>query len=463
MARMALTHPVIVVPGITANSLRDEYPVSPEAIWTVLSKDYERAALHPDNLRYDAREPARVRADQLFEVAYKELIEELRFNLREREEQPVPVYPFAFDWRQPLDVVEQALAALVEEVIERTKLLPHYRSQGYADSPRVNLVGHSMGGLVIAGYLERAGANARVAKVATLATPFQGSFEAVIKVITGTANLGTEAPSSREREAARMTPALYHLMPSFENGITPRDRSLFEVANWQASVVDTIALYLEKHSVQPLRGRARRNQARELFAMMLDVARRHRERIDGFRLEQANLAATDWLCVVGVDAVTRVRLHITGRANAADFDLRSSDRQNLWEVDSSKINTLIDQKFLTPDEARQYEANLVALRRFTGDGTVPLEGAVPKFLALENLVCVSPDDYGYWEIADKVTTRLAGFHGILPNMDMLHRLLVRHLSGRPDTHGNTWGRPAPGVMDGNWQPPVLPLRNREAG
>jgi pimeloyl-ACP methyl ester carboxylesterase len=454
---MALPHPVIVVPGITASSLRDEYPVSPEAIWTVLSKDYERAALHPDNLRYEAREPARVRADQLFEVAYEELIEELRFNLREREEDPVPVYPFAYDWRQPLDLVEQALDALVDEVIERTKLMPHYDRQGYANDPRVNLVGHSMGGLVIAGYLERAGANARVARVATLAAPFQGSFEAVIKVITGTANLGVAAPSSREREAARMTPALYHLMPSFENGITPRDRSLYEVANWQPSVIETITLYLKKHSVRPRRGRT---QARELLAMMLDVARRHHERIDGFRLERARLAATDWLCVVGVDAVTRVRLHITGRPNAADFDLRSSDRQNLWEVDSSQIEELVKQNFLTPEEARRYQADLVALRRFTGDGTVPFEGAVPQFLGLENLVCVSPDDYGYWELQDRATTALAGFHGILPNMDMLNRLLVRHFTGRPDSHGNTWGRPAPGVD--HWQPAVHPLRNRTA-
>jgi hypothetical protein len=37
-------------------------------------------------------------------------------------------------------------------------------------------------------------------------------------------------------------------------------------------------------------------------------------------------------------------------------------------------------------------------------------------------------------------------------MDMLHRLIVRHFTGRPDTRGNTWGRPVPGVS--NWQPPL---------
>jgi len=77
---MAKPNPTIVVPGITATYLRDYYPVSPETIWVVLRKDYDRAALHPDNLDYEAREPARVLPDQLYEIAYKELIEELRYN-----------------------------------------------------------------------------------------------------------------------------------------------------------------------------------------------------------------------------------------------------------------------------------------------------------------------------------------------------------------------------------------------
>jgi hypothetical protein len=90
--------------------------------------------------------------------------------------------------------------------------------------------------------------------------------------------------------------------------------------------------------------------------------------------------------------------------------------------------------------------------RITGDGTVPFEGAIPSFLDLSNLVCVAPEDFGYFEIPDRVVTSVAGFHGILPNMDMLHRLIVRHFTGRPDSRGNTWGRPAPGVR--KWDPPL---------
>jgi len=91
---MPSSHPVIVIPGVTATYLRDLYPLPPESIWQVLemTKSYERAQMHPDNLRYEAHEPAAVRADQVYEIAYKELVEELRHNLTEDPREPVLVY-----------------------------------------------------------------------------------------------------------------------------------------------------------------------------------------------------------------------------------------------------------------------------------------------------------------------------------------------------------------------------------
>jgi len=66
----------------------------------------------------------------------------------------------------PLEIVERQLADFVDEVIDRTKLLKHYHKAGYQNDAKVNLVGHSMGGVVITGYLERTGKQAPVAKVA---------------------------------------------------------------------------------------------------------------------------------------------------------------------------------------------------------------------------------------------------------------------------------------------------------
>ncbi|MCU0409578.1 MAG: hypothetical protein MUD02_11580, partial [Bacteroidales bacterium] len=148
-----LVDPVIIVPGITATYLSDQYQVGHELVWSVLSKKYDRVALHPNNLNYEAQEPSRVTPGQVFELAYRELAEELRYNLREKEDMVVPVYPFGYDWRMPLEKTEAELGIFVKEVIERTKLLRHYHENGYGDKPRVNLIGHSMGGLVITGYL----------------------------------------------------------------------------------------------------------------------------------------------------------------------------------------------------------------------------------------------------------------------------------------------------------------------
>lgn len=426
-------YPTIVIPGITATYLQDEYPITPETVWAVISKDYERVALHPDNLRYEAQEPARVARGQVFEVAYKELIEELRHNLAAKADLPVPVFAFGYDWRQPIEAVELQLAAFIDEVVARTKLLKHYDKEDYGDGPKVNLVGHSMGGLVIAGYLEAHGGDRLVHKVATLATPFQGSFEAVIKVTTGTADLGESAPSSREREAARLTPALYQLLPSFDGGVVSAPglpTSLFDPDIWQPSIIDTIKEYIRLHGLDKT---DRDTQARALFAGLLKGAADHRKRIDGLKLNGTGLTKDDWLCVVGVDTDTRVRLKVDKVGRAPDFTFSSADRQNSWK---------------DPDQTK---------RRLTGDGTVPFEGALPKFLDLENVVCVTPADFGYWEVQDKLLASVSGFHGILPNMDMLHRLIVAHFSERPDKHDNIWGRIAPGVTKQNWDPPISGL------
>lgn len=427
---MPLPNPVIIVPGITATNLRDEYPISPETVWSVLKKDYARISLHPDNPRYEVNEPARIQPDNIMSVAYNELAEELRYNLREKEDKPVPVYPFAYDWRQPLEIIEDQLAHFIKEVIERTKLMRHYVKEGYIENPKVNLVGHSMGGLVLTGYMQSSGINSKVAKVVTLATPFKGSFEAAIKVTTGTANLGTSAPSSRERESARVTPALYHLIPTCSGlriNSEPTSRNLFDHSLWQKSIYQTLEEYVRLYAVN---NKNPKQQAEELFNALLDQANEHRNRIESFSLSEAGLTDQDWLVVVGADSTTRIRLQILTTDKGPEFEFRTTDRDNKWK------------------------SNNVDERTQTGDGTVPFKGALPSFLNPENLVIVTPDDFGYWEIQDKTLTSIAGFHGMIPNMNMVHRLIVRHFTGRKDSHGNTWGRSVPGITKNNWKPPM---------
>ncbi|HPS63270.1 MAG TPA: alpha/beta hydrolase [Bacteroidales bacterium] len=426
---MSQVYPVIIVPGITASSLRDQYQLPPDLVWSVMTKKYENIALHPDNYRYEAREPARVREDQVFEIAYEEMISELRHNLSESEDRPVPVYPFAYDWRQPLGLIVSRFEAFVEEVIERTKLMKHYHQPWFLDQPRVNLVGHSMGGLIIAGYLTQNGNRKNVAKVATLGTPYRGSFEAIIKIATGTANLGTTPPSSREREAARITPSLYHLLPSCDGIRVPAGVStdIFDPSIWQPSVLDTLREYIRLNGVFD---RDPALQAQELFGALLRDAALQRKETDALDLAAAGLSPSDWLCVAGVDSVTRVGVEVSRDSKGFFFNFNGADRANNW---NQKVTN--EEKLLT------------------GDGTVPLKAAIPPFLKPEHVVCLSPDDFGYWELKDRAAVNLAGFHGLMANMNVIHRLIVRHFTGAPDAYKNTWGRALPGVDPAKWAPP----------
>ena len=154
--------PIIFVPGLFGSILQDEYEIPPEEVWRGREgtlKQYTRIRLHPVNTRYEYQEPARVMAAHILDRAeligvkaidvYTEIINHLRDDLS------IPVYPFFYDWRQHLDLLQDELAKFVEEVVARTVLMPEYKDNYTEKNGKVNLVGHSMGGLLIAGYMTK--------------------------------------------------------------------------------------------------------------------------------------------------------------------------------------------------------------------------------------------------------------------------------------------------------------------
>lgn len=431
-----LSPPAIFVPGIMGSVLRDEYPVDPETVWSplrLLSRAYERVTPHPSNTRYELREPARVVPDRVFEIVYGDFIEELRHNLSPQADQPVPVYPFAYDWRKPLDDVETQLADFVQEVIDRTKLLRHYHEAGYGGArfpAQVHLVGHSMGGLIIAGYLQKQGFE-RVAKVATLGAPFRGAVEAVAKTAVGVSTLTPVDSGSREREAARVTPALYHLLPSFRGAVLAEEGlvdDLFVPKAWQPGILESIASFVRMYGLEP---RNPDKQAVELLTQMLDRAWKHRLRIERLELDEPKR----WLCIVGCDARTRVTMRITReRDGSPQFDLGDANVRNDWRDGNAKR------------------------RVQTGDHTVPYLGARTKFIPVEQVVVVTPDDFGLLELKDRLL-EMSGFHLTLPNLNLAQRLVVSHLRG--ERYGDVWGRAAPDLdAETKWDPPIPGLVRR---
>ena len=416
-------------------TLRDEYPVGPENVWSVAKaalKSYERITLHPDNLRYEVQEPSRVVKDQLFGLFYNEIIEELRYNLSPSPDEIVPVFPFAYDWRQPLAVTQAALAVFVTEVIERTSLMRHYHADGYtAGEGKVNLVGHSMGGVIVAGYIKDHGLD-RVDKVVTLAAPFRGSIEAIAKTTLGGGGFSPASSGSREREAARVTPSLYHLLPSYDGAVKPARLDVYLPENWQRSIMNTLAAFIVRNSVFLTETDPDKKQteavglAMDLLKKILDEAWAHRSGLEELTLPDPKC----WLAIIGVGAETRLDVKLV--------------------VDSED-----GPLFTLPDETNEWKGSNGTER--TGDNTVPYRGARCAFIPPEQVVCLSPDDFGFLELGDKLLSEL-GFHSALPNMNVAIRLTISHLLGRPQ--GEIWGRCSPEINAKDWDPPIAGLERK---
>lgn len=420
-------NPVIVIPGITATDFHDDYPHGSDHIWSmVFSKDFERIALHPDDLRYEARQPARVRPGRAFPI-YDDLVDALRHELSPRADQPTPVFLFPYDWRRDIRDSAGKLGDFVQEVLSRTRLLKHYAR---ADRLRVDLVGHSMGGLIITEYLSQAGRRSDVGKVATIGTPFRGSIEAVVKITTGMSLLAGSEPQEREREAARVTPAVYQLFPWFSGAAFRAeggpDVDLLDPANMQSSVVDSLEEFVRLYAVDTPATR-RRDRAREILAELLDGGAAMRATVQGLRLPEIGMKRSDWLAIAGIGENTRNSIEVQPRASGHRFVIR--------------------------DE--QFQSDIPS--RATGDHTVPLAAALPPFLPDSHVVCVMQKDLGILELGDRALVSMGGFHGLMPKVNLVQRLVTRFL--RPDYRGPVWGRPVPRCR--SWNPPIDGIEQKE--
>lgn len=426
---MAFQNPVIVIPGIMGSSLQDSYPMNAQDVWsTVLKKEYERVSMHPDNFRYEAIEPARIFANGILGVAYDDLVSALRHELAIKSDKPTPVFAFPYDWRQDLKYIGEQLGGFINEVLERTKLLRHYK--GWT-TPRVDVVAHSMGGLVLVEYLSLA-TRRQVGKVATLATPYLGSLEAVAKLVTGMGSLSGSTPSERERETARSMQSVYQLLPSFANAIRAQPGSglgnnLFEAATWQPSIVNSLAEYVRIHSVNASTAANNRSAAEQLFKDFLKGAKDHRAKVNTLKLDGNTVPEDDWMAVVGVHVRTRVEMEIRKANGAPRFFI--DDKQYVDEYEKDPTS------------------------RRTGDGTVPLEGALPPFLPEDKIIALTPQHFSWTEFQDRILAAREGLHALLPTMNLAQRLVIKHF--HPGFKGEVKGRRVPGSM--NWNPPLSGL------
>jgi pimeloyl-ACP methyl ester carboxylesterase len=249
-----LQPPVIVIPGVLGSRLRDR--VTHEEVWpgstlNLLLGRQERLALKFDPVTLEVL-PDTLEADGLFEAAlgqdfYGAILRTLEQSGGYEHGQPGTAvdprhrryYVFAYDWRQENSVTARKLDALIEQI-----------RRDYGDpSLRVDLIAHSMGGLV-ARYFGRYGARDaidgdsfplnldganKLRTVVLLGTPNLGSVSSLHGFIEG-ATYGLRAIPP---EVLATMPSLYQLFPHPLNDwlVTPKgevlDRELFDVQTWR--------------------------------------------------------------------------------------------------------------------------------------------------------------------------------------------------------------------------------------
>ena len=196
--------PVILIPGLLGSRLKraeDGVEVWPGGTRKLLTSDYAELALRIDPETLEPLDDGLVPGDIFEGAAGKDFYRRLMRELREAGgyqfispghpvvQQRARLYVFTYDWRQ--DIVKTV--GKLDELIEQIR-------RDYGDpSLRVDVVAHSMGGVVVR-YFERYGAVdvlggnsfpvtglglSKLRRVVLLGTPNQGTVTAVHKFLNG--------------------------------------------------------------------------------------------------------------------------------------------------------------------------------------------------------------------------------------------------------------------------------------
>jgi len=428
-------HPVVVLPGITATTLADRYPLRPETIWDPVppaTKDYRRTMPHPENPLFEMFQPAMTGPERFAAIVYDEFVSELRANLGPDATTPAPVYPFVYDWRLPLDVVAKQLFQFCQDVVKRARLSGLY-PRSRRREVRVNLVGHSMGGLIMAGAVAEYGSRLPLNKAVSIGTPFLGSMEALERMTLG------RKGDSAERFGARLTPSLYYLLPRFAGALgysaeflqarpahQGRPVDLTDMSIWQPSILRMIE---KAYRDPPVGFRGNASTAAQRFVRdLVTSSKAFMGRINQADLLTGNGFAHDqWLVITGIGDPTRQSAQVGYRDNDPFFEFIDRAGDDDW-WDNGTMTT---------------EA--------TGDGTVPFRSAAWGAVPRERVVCYALEDFRFFgEMRDRTLSWIDDLHAFLPTMDMIQRVVISYFKGDANPYGKLRGRVPIGADPAAW-------------
>ena len=198
----ALPNPVIIVPGIMGSTLVD---ASGTEVWmNLLKMSLPGSDSYLDDLQLSSSStltPLAVIQSVNVPLFKRDIFSGLISNLAsggyiESQDQ----FAFPYDWRQDIAYESGKLANEISEVKKNT------------GAAKVDIVAHSMGGLVVKDYLKKFGGN-DIARLLDLATPHTGAPSSLNTIAFG----NTDISILNQREAEKITqnmPSVYELLPS---------------------------------------------------------------------------------------------------------------------------------------------------------------------------------------------------------------------------------------------------------
>jgi len=169
-------YPIIIIPGIMGSRLYDQ---AGSLVWveyslkltklgemmgmqntlTVKNNEINQVNLPENQREYGAMGP--------FEYPYKKIVDLLCEVFPKRG-----VYFFSYDFRQSVSDSADLLQKQIQNILNIT------------EKAKVDLIAHSLGGLIVSAYLERYG-NENIGKVIILAAPYEGSPDTIKTALTG--------------------------------------------------------------------------------------------------------------------------------------------------------------------------------------------------------------------------------------------------------------------------------------
>ncbi|BAK77238.1 lecithin:cholesterol acyltransferase [Pseudogulbenkiania sp. NH8B] len=198
-----MTEGVILVPGIMGSVLMD----GDEVIWPGRVLDLLLPFKHMDELLKQDLQAADVIRSVSISSQYDNLIASLEACGFSESGYPATLKAFPYDWRKDNELAAQQLAECIDAMAAEL-----------GNNSEINLVAHSMGGLVSRCYLESGDYSERpgfacVRRLITLGTPHRGAPMALMAAMGQEKRLFLNAEQVKRVASDPRFPSLYQLLP----------------------------------------------------------------------------------------------------------------------------------------------------------------------------------------------------------------------------------------------------------